>query len=101
MTFKWTFKLIWHNSFDFTLEEIEERKPDACALSVTLIERSMIGESVVVKEEPCGDIEGNEDINGVVFVSCKDKEDSKEIQDPRDSVNEVQVWRCICDGEKN
>ena len=42
----------------------------------------VIDQSVIVEEEPAGDIEGNEDINTVVLMGSENEEDTKTVAEP-------------------
>ena len=52
---------------------------------------------MVVQEESGGDVEGDEDVDGVVLMGGQDEEDAKQVEDPRQGVDEVPrpggVWR--------
>lgn len=55
---------------------------------------------MVVQEESGSDVEGDEHVNGVVFMCSQDEEDAEEIEDPGQSVNEVPAsWSVLCDEE--
>lgn len=57
---------------------------------------------MVVQEESGGDVEGYEDVDGVVFMSSQDEEDSEKIEDPRQGVDEVPAsWRVCEEDEQN
>lgn len=79
--------LVGHRSVDVALKEGEHGEPDAC--SSTLLVGSGVSQSVVVQEESSGDVECYENINGVMLMCSQDEENSKEIQDPGQGVNEV------------
>lgn len=62
--------------------------------------RSGISQSVVVQKESCCDIKGNKHVNGVMFMGSQDEEDSKEVENPGQSVQEIPASWCIfCDEE--
>ena len=46
------------------------------------MEGSVISQGMVVEEHARGDVEGNEHIDGVVFVGGQHKEHSEHVQDP-------------------
>lgn len=54
---------------------------------------------MVVQEESGSDVEGYEDIDGVVFMCSQDEEDAEEIEDPGQCVNEVPAPGSVCGGE--
>lgn len=84
--------LVRDGSIHIALEEGEHGEPDSSAAAVLVGAR--VGQGVVVEEEAGGDVEGDEDVDGVVLVSRQDEEDAKEIQDPGDGVDEIPVaWR--------
>jgi len=74
--------LVWNDAVDWRLEVREERKPDAGADTVGLLEDAVVSERVVVEEETRRDVERYEDIDGVMFVSGEDEEDGKHVEDP-------------------
>ena len=51
-----------------------------------LEDRSIVDQSMVVEEKSASDVEGNEDINAVVFVGSKNEEDSKTVTEPSEGV---------------
>ncbi len=51
---------------------------------------------MVVQEESGGDVEGDEDVDGVVFVCRQDEEDAKQVEDPGERVDEVPAARRVC-----
>lgn len=85
--------LVGDGPVDVALEEGEHWEPDAS--SPTLLVRPGIGQSMVVKEESGSDVEGNEHVNGVVFVGSQDEKDPKEVEDPRQGMNEVPASRSV------
>lgn len=54
-----------------------------------------VGQRVVIQEQSGGDVEGDEDVNGVMFMSRQDEEDTKQVQHPRHGVDEVPVTRRV------
>lgn len=79
--------LIRDGAVDVALEEGEHGEPDAGAAAVLVGAR--VSEGVVIQEETRGDVERDEDVDGVMLVSCQDEEDPEKIQHPRQSVDEV------------
>lgn len=69
--------LIGDGAVHVALEEREHGKPDTCAATVLVGAR--VSESVVIQEQTCGDIKGDEDVDGVMLVSRQDEEDPKQI----------------------
>lgn len=53
--------------------------------------RPGVGQRVVIQEQSSGDVEGDENINGVVLVSSQDKEYPKQVQHPCQCVQNVPV----------
>lgn len=86
--------LVGHRSVDVALKEGEHGEPDAC--SSTLLVGPGVGQSVVVQEESGGDVERYENVNGVMLMCGQDEENSKEIQDPGQGVNEVPASWSVC-----
>lgn len=85
--------LVRDGSVHVALEEREHREPDARPAAVLVGAR--VGQGVVVEEEAGGDVEGDEDVNGVVLVSRQNEEDAEQVQDPGDSVDEIPVARGV------
>lgn len=50
---------------------------------------------MVVEEEACGDVEGYEDIDGVVLMGRQDEENPKQVQHPGDGMDQIPVSRCV------
>ncbi|EGV97822.1 hypothetical protein I79_002190 [Cricetulus griseus] len=50
---------------------------------------------MVVQKESCCDIKGNKHINGIMFMGSQDEEDSKEVENPGESVQEIPASWCI------
>lgn len=86
--------LVRHGSVDVALEEGEHGEPDARAAA--LLVGARVGQRVVVQEESGGDVEGDEDVDGVMLVSRQDEEDPEQVQDPRQRVDEVPAARRVC-----
>lgn len=72
--------LVGHWAINVALKEGEHGEPDAC--SAAMLVGPSVGQGMIVQEESGGDVEGDEYIDGIVFVSSKDEEDPKKIQDP-------------------
>ena len=51
---------------------------------------------MVVQEEPGSDVEGDEHVDGVVFMCGQDEEDAEKIEDPGQRVNEVPAPWGVC-----
>ena len=49
----------------------------------------VIDESVVVEEEPAGDVERHEDVDAVMLMGSQDKEDAEAVEEPGEGVEEV------------
>lgn len=79
--------LIGDGTIDVALEEGEHWKPDAC--TATVLVGTRVRESVVIQEETCGDVKGDEDVDGVMLMGRQDEEDPEQIQHPGQSVDEV------------
>ena len=43
---------------------------------------SVVDQSVIVEEEPASDVEGDEDVDAVVLMGGKDKEDAEAVEQP-------------------
>lgn len=71
-------------------------EPDFCSEGVPLLQSSVIGQRVVVEEHTGGDVKGDEHINGVVFMSCQNKENAKHVQHPGENVQVVHSSGSIC-----
>lgn len=69
--------LVWDGSVHIALKEREHREPNASPAAVLV--GSSVGQRVVVEEKASGDVEGDEDVDGVVFVSCQDEKNPKEV----------------------
>ena len=80
---------------DVALEKVEEREVEPGALSHPADGALVVGQSVVVQEEPGGDVEGDEDVDGVVLVGGEDEEDAENVADPREGVEEVDAARGV------
>ena len=88
--------LIRDDSVDGRLEVREQRKPDAGPDAVGLAEDAVVGERVVVEEQPRGDVERNEHVDGVVLVSGEDEEYRKHVEDPADRVQQWNASWSVC-----
>jgi len=55
---------------------------------------------MVVEEESAGNVERNEDINAVVFVRCKNKEDPKAVAEPCKCMKEKDSSRGVLRDEE-
>ena len=44
---------------------------------------------MIVEKEPAGDVESHEHVNTVVFMSSKDKENTKATENPGEGVEEI------------
>lgn len=73
-------ELVRDDSVHGTLKVREQRKPDASTVWVMGHQRLVVCQRVIVKEQTGCDVERNEDINGVMFVSGQDEEYSKHIE---------------------
>ena len=61
---------------------------------------SIVDQSMVVKEQSAGDVEGNEHINTVVLMSSQDEKYSKTITEPGEGVKkEDSSGSVLCDEE--
>ncbi len=54
-----------------------------------LLERLVVRQRVIVQEEPGGDVEGDEHVDGVMLVSGKYEEDPEHVQQPGEGVKKV------------
>ena len=93
-------ELVRDLSVDVALEKVEERKVEPGALSHPAHGTLVVGQGVVVEEEPGGDVEGNKDVDGVVLVGGEDEEDAEHVADPREGVEEVDAARRVVRYEK-
>lgn len=89
--------LVRDGSVHVALEEGEHGEPDARPAAVLVGTR--VGQRVVVEEEAGGDVEGDEDVDGVVLVRRQDEEDAKQVQNPGDGVDEIPVARRVWNSE--
>lgn len=90
--------LVRYWSIDVALEKREHWKPDT--RSATLLVGASVGQRMVVQEESCGDVERDENVNGVMLVCSQDEENAKEIENPGQGVNKVPTPRSVCKKEK-
>lgn len=44
---------------------------------------------MVIQEQSGSDVEGDEDVNGIVFMCGQDEKDAKEVKDPGQGVNKI------------
>lgn len=51
---------------------------------------------MVVEEQSGSDVEGDEDVDGVVLVRRQDEEDAKQVEDPGEGVDEIPVPWGVC-----
>lgn len=63
-----------------------------------MLVRPRVGQGVVVQEQPSGDVEGDENVDGVVLVSGQDEEDPKQVQHPCERVQNVPVTWSVYGG---
>jgi hypothetical protein len=73
----------------------EEREPYFYSFVVTLEQDFIIGKTVVIQEKTWGNIEADEDINGIVLVWAEYKEKSEDVQDPAGCMQPVHWKRGI------
>lgn len=92
--------VIRNDSIDGALEVAEEWKPDSSSSRIVGHQRLIVGQRVVVKEEPRGDVESDEHVDGVMFVCGEDEEDAEHVQQPGGRVEEVEISRSICKRKK-
>lgn len=84
--------LVGDGTVHIALEEGKHGEPDA--RPATVLVSTSVSQGVIVEEETRGDVEGDEHIDGVVFMGCKDEENPKKVQHPGDGVNQIPVsWR--------
>lgn len=76
------------------LEIRKHREPDLSPL-VGLLERPRVRQGVIIEKEAGGDVEGNDDVDGVMLMSGQDEENTKDVQYPGEGVEEVEVTRRI------
>jgi len=62
-------ELIGNDVVNAGLEEVKQWEPDSRPFAVVLIERLIVGQSVVVEEESRRYVERDEHVDGVVLVS--------------------------------
>lgn len=72
-----------------SLKVTKHWKPDFCPEGIPLLQGAVVGQRVVVEEHAGGDVEGNKNIDGVVFVGRQDEEDAKHVQHPGENVQVV------------
>lgn len=76
------FILVGYDTFDPTFEIGEQGEPYFCTVRVSLHQRLVVGQGVIVEEEPAGYVKSYEDIDGVMLVGSQDEEDSEHVQHP-------------------
>ena len=54
---------------------------------------------MIIEEETRRDVEGDEDVDGVVLVGGEDEEDGEHVHDPRRNVDVVQLLGDVCKRE--
>lgn len=59
-----------------------------------------VSQRVIVQEQSGCDVEGDEDVDGVVLVRRQDEEDAKQVEDPGEGVDEIPVSWGVCWGNK-
>lgn len=74
--------LVWNHPIAARLKEGKQRKPDTRALGILLHQGSVVSKCVIVHEQARSNVEGNENVNGVVFVGGKDEENAKDVEHP-------------------
>ena len=94
-------ELVGDLAVDVALEEVEEGEVEPGALAHPAARGALVvGQGVVVEEEPGGDVEGDEDVDGVVLVGGQDEEDAEDVADPGEGVQEVDAARRVVRDEK-
>lgn len=54
-----------------------------------------VGQGVVIEKETGGNVEGDDDVDGVMFVSSQDKESTKDVEYPGQCVEKMKVTRRV------
>lgn len=85
-TRKWAFVLVLHYSMSVFFEEIKNRKPNFYSFPVSPHQREVIGKCLVVHEDPWGDVEGYDHVQGVVPVGGQDSPHPTETIQPQGHV---------------
>lgn len=78
------------------LEVGEEREPDPRPVRVSLHQRLVVRQRVIVQEQAAAYVEGHEHVDGVVLVGRQDEEDPEHVHHPRQRVQEVQPPGGVC-----
>lgn len=86
--------LVGYWSIDVALKKREHWKPNT--RSATLLVGTSVGQCMVIQEESCGDVERDENVNGVMLVRSQDEENAKEIENPGQCVNKIPAPRSVC-----
>ena len=90
---------IWYNAVTLWLKIREEWKPDTAPMFVSCHQWPVVCQCVVVEEESTCDVECNKHIYRVMFMRGENEENSKQIGDPCESVNEIHsmwsIWNWI------
>lgn len=90
-----SFVLVRNYSLHSQFEVRVEGKPDFCPCGIPLHQSLIVGKCVIVEEEPAADVEGYEDIDGVVFVGCEYEKDTEHVHHPGERVEIINVPRGI------
>ena len=53
---------------------------------------------MIIEEEARGDVEGDEDVDGVVLMRGQDEEDAEDIAEPGEEVQQKEAAGSICGG---
>lgn len=79
-------ELVGHNTINRSFKEAEQREPYPRPYRVPLHESLIISQCVVVKKQPGRNVEGNEDIDGIMLVARQDEKDAKHVEKPREDM---------------
>lgn len=93
-------EFIWHDAVDTALEEVKQWEPDSGAFRVHLHEGSVVRQRMIIKEEPRRDVEGDKDIDRVMFVCRENEKYSEQIDDPRQRMQIVIAARRVLSDEE-
>lgn len=85
---------VGHGPVHIALKEGEEGEPHPRPAAPLV--GPCVGQRVVVQEQPRGQVEGHEHVDGVVLMRSKDEEDPEQIQHPGHSVNEIPASWSVC-----
>ena len=88
--------MIGNDSVDTGFKEIKQREPDASSFSISLVQRSVVGQGMIVEKKTCGNVECDKNIDRIMFMSSQNEENSEQIQNPRNGVHKVKTLRCVC-----